>query len=78
MNIIETTISFFQNTDSFTRAVLLVSLIIYNFYALMLAFQIFSYNRLMNLATFAPVFQSVAVIHSLISFILLLLVVFSL
>jgi hypothetical protein len=71
-------IGFFQNTDSFTRAVLLVGLIVYNFYALMLAFQIFSYNRLMNLATFAPVFQSVAVLHALISFILLLIVVFSL
>lgn len=76
MNIIDF-IAFFQNTDSFIRVVLLIGLIIYNFYALMLAFQIFTYNRLMNLPTFAPVFQSIAIIHIVVSFILLLLVVFS-
>jgi hypothetical protein len=77
MNIIEI-INFFQNTDSFTRFVLLIGLIFYNFYALALAFQIFTYNRLMNLATFAPIFQFIAVLHVILSFILLLLVVFSL
>lgn len=69
---------YLQNADTFVRVVLFITVIMYNFYALALAFQIFTYNRLMTMAGFAPVFRTVAAIHVAISFILLLLIIFSL
>lgn len=78
MEIINTLISYFNNPDTFITAVLLVTLIVYNFFALAIAFQIFTYNRLMTQTTFAPVFRAVAVIHVALSFILLLVVIFAL
>lgn len=77
MNILDI-ISILRDTDSFIRIVLLIGLILYNFFALALAFQIFTYNRLMTMSTFAPFFRFIAIAHVALSFILLLLVVFSL
>jgi len=74
-------VNFFQyinSADSFAKVFLLVVLIIYTFFTLILAFQIFSFNRLMEQEAFAPVFKLIAILHAVISFILLLLVVFSL
>lgn len=77
MNILDL-ISIFQDTDLFIKIIMLIGLILYNFYALAITFQIFTYNRLMTMATFAPFFRLVAIIHVALSFILLLAVVFSL
>ena len=74
-------INFFQyinSVDSVAKVFLLFVLIIYTLFALILTFQIFSFNRLMNQESFAPVFKGIAILHAIISFILLLLVVFSL
>ncbi len=74
-------INFFQyinSVDNVAKVFLLIVLIIYTLFALILTFQIFSFNRLMNQESFAPVFKGIAILHALISFILLLLVVFSL
>lgn len=70
--------NFISSADNFTKSVLLVLLIFYTLYALVLSFQIFSYNRLMIQKPFAPIFQFISIIHLAVSFILLLLVVFSL
>lgn len=71
-------LNFINSADNFTKVILIILLILYNLYALVLAFQIFSFNRVMVQKPFAPVFQFVAILHIAISFILLLLVVFSL
>lgn len=73
-----TIIDYFRDADNFVRVFILVTLIMYNFYALALAFQIFTYNRLLTIASFAPVFRAVAILHVVLSFILLLIVVLSL
>lgn len=78
MNIFLNFYHFFNSTDSFARVLLLLVLIIYTLFALILTFQIFSFNRLMVQVTFAPVFRLIAILHAALSFILLLLVVFSL
>jgi hypothetical protein len=78
MNIIIDFLNFFRNTNAFTASILLVVLILYNFFALILAFQIFSFNRLLVQEGFSPVFKAIALVHAAISFILLLLVVFAL
>lgn len=70
--------TYLQNPNNLIRIFLLVTVIMYNFYALAIAFQIFTYNRLLTISTFAPIFRTIAVIHVALSFILLLLVVFSL
>lgn len=75
---IDSIIQFFQNPDAFTAAVLFVFLIIYNFFALVLAFQIFTFNRIYTQVAFAPIFRAIAILHVALSFILLLAVVFSL
>lgn len=75
MNIIIPIVEYLSSAENFTKAVLLVLLIFYTFYALVLTFQIFSFNRLMLQKPFAPVFQLVAILHAALSFILLLLVV---
>lgn len=78
MNTIFNLFHFFNSVDSFAKILLLVVLIIYTLFALVLAFQIFSFNRLMVQAAFAPVFRIIAILHAVLSFILLLMVVFSL
>lgn len=70
--------TFLSAQDIVVKLVLLIFLIIYNFYAVALAFQIFSYNRLFTQRPFAPVFKSVALIHSFTSAILLIIVILSL
>ena len=70
--------NFISSADNFTKAVLLILLIFYTLYALVLSFQIFSYNRIMVQKPFAPIFQFISILHLIISFIILLLVVFSL
>lgn len=69
---------YLRDPDNLIRVFLFVTIIMYNFYALALAFQIFTYNRLMTISTFAPVFRTVAILHVAISFILLLIIIFSL
>ncbi len=71
-------IDYFRDADNFVRVFILITLTMYNFYALALAFQIFTYNRLMTISSFAPVFRAVAILHVAFSFILLLIVVLSL
>lgn len=78
MNILLDFFQYINSADSFVKVFLLILLIIYVFFALVLAFQIFSFNRLMEQKGFANVFKIVAIIHIALSFILLLLVVFSL
>lgn len=78
MDFLQNLILFFQNPDAFIKVVILLLVIMYNLFALALAFQIFTYNRLMTQTTFAPVFKVVAVTHAVLSFILLLLIIFSL
>ncbi len=78
MNTFLNFLQYINNVDSFSKVFLIIVLIIYNFFALVLTFQIFSFNRLMEQETFAPIFRIIAVIHAIVSFILLLLVVFSL
>lgn len=77
MNNIIALLNFFRNTNAFTASILLIVLILYSLFALILTFQIFSFNRLMVQESFAPVFKAIALVHAAISFILLLLVVFS-
>lgn len=71
-------LNYLEDPNNLTRLFLLVTIVMYNFYALAIAFQIFTYNRLMTISTFAPMFRVIAAIHIAISFILLLLVIFSL
>jgi len=78
MSVLLNFLDFINSADNFTKVVLIVLLIFYTLYALVLAFQIFSFNRVMVQKPFAPIFQFVAILHVAISFILLLLVVFSL
>lgn len=78
MNIAEFFLNYFNNTDAFIKLMLLVFLIVYNFFALALTFQIFTYNRLMTQTVFAPIFKIIGAIHVALSFILLLIVIFSL
>lgn len=78
MNIVLNFIQYVSSADTFTKVVMLLLLIFYSLYALVLMFQIFSFNRLMLQKPFAPTFQLIAILHVAISFILLLLVVFSL
>ncbi len=78
MNILFNFFHFFNSVDSFAKILLIVVLIIYSLFALVLAFQIFSFNRLMVQVTFAPVFRFIAILHAILSFILLILVVLSL
>ena len=78
MNIIVNFFQYINSADSFAKVFLLLVLIIYTLFALILTFQIFSFNRLMEQESFAPVFKGIAILHATISFILLLLVVFSL
>ena len=78
MNIIFEFIKYISSADSFAKILLLVVLIIYTLFALILTFQIFSFNRLMEQESFAPIFKTIAILHAALSFILLLLVVFSL
>ena len=78
MNLILNFLQYIGSFDSFAKVFLLLVLIIYTFFALILAFQIFSFNRLMEQEAFAPVFKLIAILHVALSFILLLLVVFSL
>ncbi len=68
---------FINSADSFAKLFLFFVLIMYTLFALILAFQIFTFNRLMEQELFAPVFRIIAVLHAALSFILLLLVVFS-
>lgn len=75
---IENIIAFFQNPDAFTVWVVFIVLIIYNFFALVLAFQIFSFNRIYTQVAFAPIFRAIAIIHAALSFILLIVSVLSL
>lgn len=78
MNSIEIILNFFRNVDAFTTTTLIIVLVLYNLFALILAFQIFTFNRLMTQTPFASLFRAIAVIHVAISFILLLLVIFAL
>ncbi len=78
MNTLLNFLQYVNSVDSFSKVFLIIVLIIYNFFALVLTFQIFSFNRLMEQETFAPIFRIIAVIHAIVSFILLLIVVFSL
>jgi len=78
MNILLDFFQYINSADSFVKVFLLIVLIVYVFFALVLAFQIFSFNRLMEQEGFAGIFRTVAIIHVALSFILLLLVVFSL
>jgi len=78
MNIAIDFFNFFENTNAFTVSILLIVLILYNLFALILTFQIFSFNRLLVQEGFVPVFKTIALVHTVISFILLLLVVFTL
>ena len=78
MNIAEIFVHYFNNPDALVKLMLLVFLVLYNFFALALAFQIFTYNRLMVQTTFAPIFKIIGIIHVVLSFILLLVLVFSL
>jgi hypothetical protein len=78
MNTLLNFLQYINSVDSFSKVFLIIVLIIYNFFALVLTFQIFSFNRLMEQETFAPIFRIIAVIHAIVSFILLLIVVFSL
>lgn len=71
-------LQFVANPDSFYRIVLLLLLIVYTLFALILTFQIFSFNRLVEQAGFASFFKLVAIIHVSLSFILLIIVVLSL
>ena len=70
--------NFFRNPDSFTASLLLIFLIFYNLYALILTFQIFTFNRLMVQNGFSSVFKAIALVHAGISFILLMLTVLNL
>lgn len=76
MNFVQFFYTYFNNTDALAKLVLLVTLVMYNFFALALAFQIFTYNRFMIQVTFAPIFKFIAVLHVVLSFILLLALVF--
>lgn len=78
MNIVVNFLQYINSVDSIAKVFLLSILIIYTLFALILTFQIFSFNRLMEQETFASVFKGLAILHTVISFILLLLVVFSL
>lgn len=78
MNIIIDFFRYINSVDSFAKVLLLLVLIIYTLFALILTFQIFSFNRLMEQEAFAPIFKIIAILHASLSFILLLLVVFSL
>lgn len=77
MNILEF-LQLASNIDSFYKFVLIALLIFYTLFGLVLAFQTFSFNRLMEQEGFATIFKSVAILHVSVSFILLLLVVLSL
>lgn len=78
MNLLMDFFNYMSVPDNFAKVVLLVLLIFYTFYALALTFQIFSFNRLMIQKPFAPIFQLIAMFHAAVSFILLLVVVFTL
>lgn len=78
MNVLFNFFHFVNSADSFAKILLLLVLIIYSLFALVLAFQVFSFNRLMVQVTFAPVFRFIAILHAIVSFILLVLVVLSL
>lgn len=78
MNTLLNFFHFINSADSFAKLLLMLVLIIYTLFALVLAFQIFSFNRLMVQVTFAPVFRFIAILHAILSFILLILVVLSL
>jgi hypothetical protein len=78
MNILFNFLHFFNSVDSFAKILLIIVLIIYSLFALVLAFQIFSFNRLMVQVTFAPIFRFIAILHAVLSFILLILIVLSL
>ena len=76
MNFIQAFYTYFNNPDALVKLILLVTLVMYNFFALALAFQIFTYNRFMIQETFSPVFKFIAILHVALSFILLLALVF--
>ncbi|MDO8269989.1 MAG: hypothetical protein Q7T54_04960 [Candidatus Levybacteria bacterium] len=78
MNILLNFFQYINSVDSFVKVFLLILLIVYVFFALVLTFQIFSFNRLMEQSGFATIFRIIAILHAAISFILLLLTVFSL
>jgi len=75
---IEDFFQFIAVPDNFAKTILLLLLIFYTLFALVLAFQIFTFNRLMEQEGFAAFFRIIAILHAVISFILLVLVVFSL
>lgn len=70
--------NYLQDPDNLIRVFLFVTVIMYNFYALAIAFQILTYNRILTISTFAPLFRAIAILHVALSFILLLIVIFSL
>ena len=69
---------FLSSADSMLKVFLLIVLILYTLFSLVLAFQIFTFNRLMEQEGFSLIFRLIAILHAVLSFILLLLVVFSL
>jgi hypothetical protein len=75
---IEDLLQFIAIPDNFAKVILLLLLIFYTLFSLVLAFQIFTFNRLMEQEGFALFFRIIAILHAIISFILLILVVFSL
>ncbi len=78
MDILSGIFNFVRDVNSFYTGVLIVFLIFYNLYALVLTFQIFTFNRLMTQNGFANIFKFVALIHAGASFVLLLISVLAL
>jgi len=72
------TFEIFNNPELFAKLFLLILLVVYTLFALVLTFQLFSFNRLMHQDGFAAFFKIIAILHTAISFILLLAVVFTL